>query len=157
MLHPLRDRLAELSSTALLAPQREVHAFPGSPTQRIDLVLYRGFGHRQALLDVVITHALTPHGLLSPGRAASAYEAIKSAEYGHLVDPASQILVPVVTDTFGGWGEAAQQALQVVSRAFASRCVDGRGGRLAFFAALNGTLMRAIAGMLLSNVLPLDA
>ena len=137
----LRDAVAALASTALLGPAREQHPFPASPSSRMDVVLHRGFGARTALLDVAITH-----------RDPTSYEVVKLAEYGHLVDETSQLFVPLVCDVFGRWGDAARPALSVIAQAYASRCADGRAGRLLFFATLNGVVMRWVARLLLASV-----
>ena len=152
----LRDKLFQLATSALLSPQREVSVFPASSSQRIDLVVRGGFGHRTALFDIAITHALTPGGLRAPGEAASRYEAVKTAEYGRFVDVNTQLFFPAVVDTFGGWGDSVRPALNVLAHNFASRCAEGKGGRSVFFAALNGTLMRSIAALLLANSPPPD-
>eukprot|EP00760_Papus_ankaliazontas_P022263 PhM_4_TR18826/c0_g4_i4/m.95703 len=79
--------------------------FPDSQ-ERMDLVLRTGFGGKHALLDVAVTYPLRVSALADPGPgvAATKYEEVKWRTYGAKLDRSTQKFVPVVADTFGGFG-----------------------------------------------------
>jgi hypothetical protein len=143
--HAVRDELFTLASIGLLRPQKEAHVLTAAPNQRLDVVLPTGPQSKQVLLDVAVTHALRDSWLSHPGKAAQCYEPTKFAEYIDKVNTHAQELVPVVFDSFGNLGPAADKTLRWMANAYASRSGTDRLGRTQFFARLNGVLFRALA------------
>ena len=141
-------KIMALMRTGLMYPQLEPHSFPESRSQRVDISTNIGFGGKECLVDMAVTHALRFSALSRPGEAAAGYEAVKMREYGHLVESGRQLLVPCVVDTFGGWSPSAMNFLRVCARAFAARAGTGKMGEAVFFARLSTTLQRHIGGML---------
>lgn len=142
--YDLCGELVSLMSYGLMAPQREVTPFPAHAGKRLDIAAKAGFHGKVGLIDVAITHALRAN-VLRPGDAATEYERVKVLEYGELVEPRTQVLVPCIVDTFGAWGASARYFLRTAARMYAARHGEGKVGEAIFYARLNGTLMRSIA------------
>ena len=147
--HAVRDELYTLASVGLLRPQKEVHALVNAPNQRMDIVLPSGPESKQVLIDVAVTHALRDSWLANPGHAARCYEPVKFAEYQPKVNTLTQEFVPMVFDSFGNMGPAADKTARWMARAYASRIGNARLSSVQFFARLNGALFRALAVPLL--------
>eukprot|EP00760_Papus_ankaliazontas_P022261 PhM_4_TR18826/c0_g4_i2/m.95717 len=128
-------------------PLREHMCFPDSQ-ERMDLVLRTGFGGKHALLDVAVTYPLRVSALADPGPgvAATKYEEVKWRTYGAKLDRSTQKFVPVVADTFGGFGNQCGETLSCIASSVARREPgDFSSVRAAFFGGLNGTLLSAVA------------
>ncbi|KAJ9455316.1 hypothetical protein DIPPA_22056 [Diplonema papillatum] len=119
----LRDGVAALAREALLGPVLEDRPFTKHPNRnkRVD-VLYEREGKRR-LIDVAITFPLQPSSISkaaeTEGGAATKYEAVKRAAYGPAIAaeaPEQQdlMLIPMVVDTFGAWGESALPELRAL-------------------------------------------
>jgi hypothetical protein len=154
MHHALRDALFSIASWAMFNPVREAACFASHPSLRCD-VLLRGAVTMEAL-DVAVMWPLqdtyVAAAASTPGGASTAYEAVKFATYGAELQHSSVTLVPVVVDMFGAWGASALPLLSRVARAWGSRTdmSFSRSGP-AVFRALNLTLARRVARMLLIN------
>ena len=153
--YDLAAELCALMSFGLMLPQREVTPFPGHTGKRLDIAARSGFQGKIGLIDVAVTHALR-EDVVRPGEAATEYERVKVLEYGELVDPRSQVLVPCVVDSFGAWGTSARHFLRNAARHYATRHGEGKLGEATFYARLNGTLMRALAPAL-ARLVAVDA
>ncbi|KAJ9445017.1 hypothetical protein DIPPA_01257 [Diplonema papillatum] len=89
--------------------------------KRVD-VLYEREGKRR-LIDVAITFPLQPSSISkaaeTEGGAATKYEAVKRAAYGPAIaaeapEQHDLMLIPMVVDTFGAWGESALPELRAL-------------------------------------------
>ena len=82
-------------------------------------------------MDFAVTSPLQASALTDAARgrlaAAAAYEERKRLDRAPADRCAAQgiELVPMIVESFGGWGKAAQQALKVVARAKAARTGSG--------------------------------
>lgn len=148
----IRDCLYGMASFGLCYPRREWPAVPQSAA-RLDLVLpMRG---RLQLCDIALTHALRQTHLSAAAAtasgAATAYEAIKRREYGHLVDNRISDLVPIVFDTFGGLGASGRPLINYVVNQAAQRCEGVRSGRAHQLSIIHRCVIRHIARLMLLN------
>jgi hypothetical protein len=95
-------------------------------------------GDKPACLDFAVTHTLQPNILqcasVCGGAAAAQYEvAVKENKFGAQCEAAGLILVPMVVEVFGRWGERAQEGFALVAKACASRAsekVRAAGGHI---------------------------
>ncbi|KAJ9442663.1 Retrotransposable element SLACS 132 kDa protein [Diplonema papillatum] len=118
----LRDEVAKLAREALLTPAVEAAPFSGEGFKglRLDVMYQRG--ERARMIDVAITFPLQPrrlkHAVENPGGAATKYEDVKRRKYKEAVRTEQRllrgILVPMVVDTFGAWGESARPELKAI-------------------------------------------
>jgi hypothetical protein len=147
----IRDCLFGMASYGLCHPAKEWPGFPGSG-QRIDMVF--SMAGRMQYCDVALTHALRPCHLapasLEPAGAATAYEAVKRAEYGAQMPPSTD-LVPFVFDSFGGLGVSGRKVLDYIVRCAAARTGGIRSGRPVQLAIVNRCVTRGVARLLLLN------
>eukprot|EP00760_Papus_ankaliazontas_P013937 PhM_4_TR15924/c3_g5_i3/m.54464 len=147
----VRDYVYTHAARGLMQPLREHMCFPNGQ-ERMDIVLRTGFGGKHALLDVAVTFPLRDEALEhpGPGEAANRYQERKWRAYGAKLDRATQTFVPVVVDTFGGFGDQCRETLSRVASAVARREPgDFSSVRAAFFGGLNATLLSAVADLVL--------
>ena len=150
----IRDTVNSLLSECLLRPHRETHPFAANPAARMDIsVLLDG---KEYLVDIALTHPVQARSqndaANTPGGAATAYEAVKVAEYGAHVNIGTQVLVPLVFDTFGAVGVSGQKFLARIASEYSKRYLSGRCGRLEFFARLNGCVTHQVALIAATNL-----
>ena len=150
----IRDTVNSLLSECLLRPHRETHPFAANPAARMDIsVLLDG---KEYLVDIALTHPVQARtqndAANTPGGAATAYEAVKVAEYGAHVNIGTQVLVPLVFDTFGAVGVSGQKFLTRIASEYSKRYLSGRCGRLEFFARLNGCVTHQVALIAATNL-----
>ena len=147
-----------LASMSHLHPAREHH--PWGNGYRIDIAIQRD--DKQHLIDFAAIHVQGRQGedatsfvvaaSAKHGGAADRYERVKHRRYDSSVR-AGQLLVPLVVDTFGAWGEAALKELDELARAYATQYqAMGYGAAMArFMRALNTALINNVAACVLVN------
>ena len=92
---------------------------------------------------------LTAPSFAPARRRRTNYERVKWDTYGALLAP-TQLLVPIVADTFGGWGAGCVDTLSHIAKEYAKRRNMNRSGYLLAWTTLSGVLMRGVAALLLS-------
>jgi len=118
----LRDTYAQLFSTALLSPVKEINCFGSLPKRRVDV-----FTKTDKLaydMAIVSPFAHVKDACSSTGGAATAYDAVKFHSYGVTAENPSLDgirLVPLVYDTFGAPSNAAREVLSSVAQCIANR------------------------------------
>ena len=154
----VRDKLAELASTALLHARREDHPFPDDSNLRMDISLHAGFAGVVQLLYVGVCSPFADgnvHGAAEvAGGATASLEAAKRRKYGPPLEragmQATHVFTPILCDSFGAWNAASQPVLAAIPSAYASRLrAGGRYGRHSFFATMNATVVRGSARQVL--------
>jgi hypothetical protein len=141
----VRDSVAALLRNAGFALRIEARPFGLDPGARIDILAFPPGGRRSVALDIAVTHAHRGD--------PSAYEGVKFARYGALAAAEGDIdLVPLVVDTFGGWGTSALPFLRAAARRAGFRA-DVLPARAVpeFLGRVGVTLARGIARILLAN------
>ncbi|KAJ9449270.1 hypothetical protein DIPPA_20933 [Diplonema papillatum] len=122
----LRNEVGALAREALLCPVLEDRPFTKHPhrNKRVDVAYTRG--EKRRLIDVAITFPLQANAVKkaaeTEGGAATKYEAVKRRTYdGPILAEAPEqqdlLLVPMVVDTFGAWGESALPELRALVNA----------------------------------------
>lgn len=142
----VRDALHGLCTYALLAVRREAH--PWGDGQRMDLTIQNGA--KEYLIDIALIlptleqhRAHATHSSAKPGGAATEYELVKTKEYGAKVT-ASQQLVPMIFEVFGGLGDSAKPMLGRIAKAYSIR-FGSRAGSAVFYSRLNVAVTEAVA------------
>lgn len=124
----LRDVFLRFLSLAGIEAEREASSLlPGTAARPADILLPSfespGIG---ACLDFAVTHPQQPNFVnragASAGAAAELYETtVKEAKFGKDCKAAGLVLIPMVVETFGRWGERAEEAFRFVAKACAAR------------------------------------
>ena len=117
-------------------------------------------GTQAACLDFAVTHTQQSNILhcasVCGGAAAERYEgAVKDAKFGEECKAAGLLLVPMVVEVFGRWGERSAEAMKLATKGCANRASE----RVAFAGAhvrrsLSVTLQRLNARILLARMNP---
>ena len=157
----VRDFVYRLARAAGLNPEREESGLlPDDPRRRPgDLYFALWPGGTRVAFDFAIT---SPVQLAEIGNAARSqlsaaiqYEATKLSDR----DTASQCaalglqLIPIVAESFSGWGPRAQDALATIARASATRSGTAVGtATTRMYEGLSTIIMRANARALLARV-----
>lgn len=148
----VRDYIATQASLGLMRPLREHMCFPGSQ-ERMDVVLRTGFGGKEVLMDVAVTYPLRDDAVRNhcgPALAATQYQEVKWRNYGPQINSLTQVFVPTIADTFGGFGDQCRDTLSRVASAVAKADPgDFSSARSAFFGGLNRVLLTAVADLVL--------
>jgi hypothetical protein len=134
---------------------------PGSAARPADIFVPNFAAAQSACLDFAVTHTQQPNILqcasVCGGAAAEQYEtAVKEDKFGADCKKAGLLLVPMVVEVFGRWGERSQEAFQLIAKACANRAsekVVAAGNHLR--RSLSVGLQRLNARILLSRVDPL--
>lgn len=129
----LEKEVHRLASLALWHPRREVHPFPEHPSRRLDIALPHGTArmNHQLLIDVAITNKGLSHvgSVQKPSGWAAEDVATndKVRLYGPMVDPDSQLLLPLVFETLGATTSDGAKFIKQLARAVLSRCEVSAG------------------------------
>ena len=134
---------------------------PGSAARPADIFVPNVAAAQSACLDFAVTHTQQPNILqcasVCGGAAAEQYEtAVKEDKFGADCKKAGLLLVPMVVEVFGRWGERSQEAFQLIAKACANRAsekVAAAGNHLR--RSMSVGLQRLNARILLSRVDPL--
>jgi hypothetical protein len=159
----VRDVLADLGRRALAEPFAEARPFSDiGASLRIDLHFRAhrmGNPQRPVVADVAVVNATSSAhraaAVLGPGKAATAYEAVKRAKYGAAAERDGFCLVPAIVDVFGGWSDAAVPLIKSLATRWGKR-LDMAPGRAipAAFRMLSATVARGVASMLRAQIAP---
>ena len=92
-------------------------------------------GTQAACLDFAVTHTQQPNILhcasVCGGAAAERYEvAVKDATFGVECKAAGLVLVPMVVEVFGRWGERSVEAMKLATKRACSCCWSSPGRSL---------------------------
>jgi len=154
----LRELFLHFLSQADIPAEREAPSLlPGTAARPADIFVPNFAGNKPACLDFAVTHTLQPNILqcasVCGGAAAAQYEvAVKENKFGAQCEAAGLILVPMVVEVFGRWGERAQEGFALVAKACASRAsekVRAAGGHIR--RSLSVGLQRLNARILLAH------
>ena len=158
----LREIFLDFLDRAGIEATREAPSLlPGSAARPADIFVPNFAAAQPACLDFAVTHALQPNILqrasVCGGAAAEQHEvAVKEEKFGAECKAAGLLLVPMVVEVFGRWGEWSLEAFQLVSKAGASRAserVVAAGNHLRRSMSIG--LQRLNARILLSRMDPL--
>jgi len=122
----LREIFLDFLCRAGIGATREAPSLlPGSAARPADIFVPNFAAALPACLDFAVTHTQQPNILqrasVCGGAAAEQYEvAVKDAKFGAECKAAGLVLVPMVVEVFGRWGERSLEAFQLVSKAGAS-------------------------------------
>jgi len=102
---------------------------PGSAARPADIFVPNFAAAQSACLDFAVTHTQQPNILecasVCGGAAAEQYEiAVKEDKFGAECKAAGLLLVPMVVEVFGRWGERSQEAFQLIAKAGANRASE---------------------------------
>jgi hypothetical protein len=155
LLHnEIRDVVFEYASAALLTAVREPHPFVANPSLRLDISFtVHGIMH---LIDVAVTHPRQGGGYmeaaaLTPGGAATKYEATKVAKYGSRLER-HQKLFPAIVDTYGAWSDTGHKVISLIASAWGKRYgVPTSSATRILYCHLNFVLARGVARILTGN------
>jgi hypothetical protein len=126
----LREIFLDFLGRAGIEATREAPSLlPGSAARPADIFVPNFAAAQSACLDFAVTHTQQPNILqcasVCGGAAAEQYEiAVKDAKFGDECKAAGLVLVPMVVEVFGTWGERSLEAFQLVSKAGASRASE---------------------------------
>ncbi len=150
----LRDFVYVKSLAAGLAPERERSGLlPDDPRRRPGDIFFELWPGGQGIaMDFAVTSPLQLDALRAASQselaAATAYEATKFADRdtGQRCRDHGVRLVPMVAESFGGWGPEAQRAFKVLGRAISSSTGTPHGTVVAqLYQSLSVKIMRASA------------
>ena len=122
----LREIFLRFLTTARIPAVREAPSLlPGTAARPADIFVPNFAASQAACLDFAITHTQQPNILqrasVCGGAAAKQYEvAVKDEKFGAACAAAGLLLVPMVVEVFGRWGERSEEAFKLVSKACAS-------------------------------------
>ena len=102
---------------------------PGSAARPADIFIPDFVPPKAACLDFAVTHPQQSNIIkcasVCTGAAAAQYEeAVKDMKFGAACEAAGLVLVPMVVETYGRWGERSAEAFQLVSKACASQASE---------------------------------
>ena len=126
----LREIFLDFLCRAGIRATREAPSLlPGSAARPADIFVPNFAAALPACLDFAVTHTQQPNILqcasVCGGAAAEQYEvAVKDAKFGAECKAAGLVLVPMVVEVFGRWGERSLEAFQLVSKAGANSASD---------------------------------
>ena len=157
----LRETFLHFLSLAGIPAEREAPSLlPGSAARPADIFVPNFAGTQAACLDFAVTHTQQSNILhcasVCGGAAAERYEgAVKDAKLGEECKAAGLLLVPMVVEVFGRWGERSAEAMKLATKGCANRASE----RVAFAGAhvrrsLSVTLQRLNARILLARMNP---
>ena len=149
-----------LSLAGIPAEREAPSLLPGSAARPADIFVPNFAGTQAACLDFAVTHNQQSNLLhcasVCGGAAAERYEgAVKDAKFGEECKAAGLLLVPMVVEVFGRWGERSAEAMKLATKGCANRASE----RVAFAGAhvrrsLSVTLQRLNARILLARMNP---
>jgi hypothetical protein len=158
----LRDKfLVFLSQAGIVAEREAPSLLPGSAARPADIFVPNFAASQAACLDFAVTHTQQPNTLqrasVCGGAAAAQYEVIvKDKKFGMQCKDAGLILVPMVVEVFGTWGERSEEAFALVSKACGNRASEtARAAGAHIRRSLSVCLQRLNARILLSHMNPL--
>jgi len=153
--HRLRDLVFDLSSNALLAPQKEKGNLLGDDyagMRPADVYIPSLFGCKPAALDLAVTCPLQNKHIDHPC-PADIYALKKHAKYDAGFEGSDVQFFPMVTDTFGHWGEEGTSVLKDILQKGADRLSVPRASYITEgWQRLGACLQRSIAKMMLDKV-----
>jgi hypothetical protein len=102
---------------------------PGSAARPADIFVPNFAAAQSACLDFAVTHTQQPNIIqcagVCGGAAAEQYEiAVKEDKFGAECKKAGLLLVPMVVEVFGRWGERSQEAFRLIAKAGANRASE---------------------------------
>ena len=158
----LRDKFLVFLSQAGIPAEREAPSLlPGSAARPADIFVPNFAASQAACLDFAVTHTQQPNTLqrasVCGGAAAAQYEVIvKDKKFGMQCKDAGLVLVPMVVEVFGTWGERSEEAFALVSKACGNRASEtARAAGAHIRRSLSVCLQRLNARILLSRMNPL--
>ena len=133
---------------------------PGTAARPADIFVPNYAGTTAACLDFAVTHTQQPNTIerasVCTGAEAERYELkVKEDKFGAACKAAGLLLVPMVVEVFGTWGARSAEAMQLVTKACASRASEkcvAAGAHLRRSLAV--TLQRLNARILLAHLNP---
>jgi len=126
----LREIFLHFLSLANIAATREAPSLlPGTAARPADIFVPNFAATQAACLDFAVTHTQQPNivecASVCAGAAAERYEvSIKDEKFGAACETAGLLLVPMVVEVFGRWGERSAEAFKLVCKASASRASE---------------------------------
>jgi hypothetical protein len=157
----LRESFLHFLSLAGIPAEREAPSLlPGSAARPADIFVPNFAGTQAACLDFAVTHTQQPNILhcasVCGGAAAERYEVtVKEAKFGVQCKAAGLVLVPMVVEVFGRWGERSLEAMKLATKGCAHRAserVPAAGAHVR--RSLSVTLQRLNARILLARMDP---
>jgi hypothetical protein len=133
---------------------------PGTAARPADIFVPNYAGTQAACLDFAVTHTQQPNTIerasVCAGAAAEQYELkVKEETFGASCRAAGLLLVPMVVEVFGTWGARSAEAMQLVTKACASRASEKCVAAAAHLRrSLAVTLQRLNARILLAHLDP---
>ena len=133
---------------------------PGTAARPADIFVPNYAGTKAACLDFAVTHTQQPNTIerasVCAGAAAEQYELkVKEETFGASCRAAGLLLVPMVVEVFGTWGARSAEAMQLVTKACASRASEKCVAAAAHLRrSLAVTLQRLNARILLAHLDP---
>ena len=122
--------LTFLHRAGITSAVREAPSLPtGSAARPADIFIPDFVPPKAACLDFAVTHPQQTNIIkcasVCAGAAAAQYEeAVKDMKFGAACEAAGLVLVPMVVETYGRWGERSAEAFQLVSKACASQASE---------------------------------
>ena len=122
--------LTFLHRAGITAAVREAPSLlPGSAARPADIFVPDFVPPKAACLDFAVTHPQQTNIIkcasVCAGAAAAQYEeAVKDMKFGAACEAAGLVLVPMVVETYGRWGERSAAAFQLVSKACAGQASE---------------------------------
>ena len=135
--HTPRSGVSSFLSLAGIPAEREAPSLlPGSAARPADTFVPNFAGTQAACLDFAVTHTQQSNILhcvsVCGGAAAERYEgAVKDAKFGEECQAAGLLLVRMVVEVFGRWGERSAEAMKLATKGCANRASE----RVAFAGA----------------------
>jgi hypothetical protein len=126
----LREIFLRFLSLANIAATREAPSLlPGTAARPADIFVPNFAATQAACLDFAVTHTQQTNIIecasVCAGAAAEQYEvSIKDEKFGAACASAGLLLVPMVVEVFGRWGQRSAEAFKFVSKASASRASE---------------------------------
>ncbi len=113
-------------ATHLFAPA-PAPAAPVAGLRPADVLIHGWAGEQAVCLDVSVVNPLTPSALrLWPGSAVREAEARKIRQSDALCKQNGLLFIPVVMETYGGFGPEAMVMIRRLGKALATAAADGR-------------------------------
>ena len=157
----LRETFLYFLSLAGIPAEREAPSLlPGSAARPADIFVPNFAGAQAACLDFAVTHTQQPNtpecASVCGGAAAEGYEVtVKDAAFGKECNAAGLVLVPMVVEVFGRWGNRSKQAIQLATKGCANRASERVAAAGAHVRrSLSVTLQRLNARILLAHMDP---
>ena len=157
----LRDKFLIFVSQAGISAEREAPSLlPGSAARPADIFVPNFYFSQAACLDFAVTHTQQPNTLqrasVCAGVAAQQYEVgVKVKKFGQQCEDAGLVLVPMVVEVFGRWGQRAEEVFKLISKACSNRASEtSKAAGAHIRRSLSICLQRLNARMLLSRSNP---